>query len=373
MAEAKSLLQQAGFGPDNPLKLELSYNTSENHKRIAVAIQSMWKQLGVQAELVNREVKVHYDVMKQNKFDIARAAWVADYNDPQDFLYLLETRTGVAELWPVQQSRVRRADAGAGQERDPTGSSCDLMKQAERIAMTEDAWLPDLLLRVQEPGLAEGRGLRDQHQAGASLALGLHQGVGAVDVAPDPASAGDRRADAADHHHAQLLHDAAGAGRAVRPGAAAAAGDPRATSRGPTISTSRWCSSTCAIWAALLRGDFGPSYRTKDFTVGQLLVEGAPASFKVGGLAVAAGHASWACSPASSRRCARTAGRTTAVMALAMVGIAIPSFVMAPLLTLVFGVYLGWLPVGGWGGGALPFLILPVVSLALPQVAQSRG
>ena len=55
-----------------------------------------------------------------------------------------------------------------------------------------------------------------------------------------------------------------------------------------------------------------------------------------------------------------------------MVGIAIPSFVMAPLLTLVFGVYLGWLPAGGWGGGALPFLILPVISLALPQVAQ-RG
>ena len=95
VAEAKSLLSQAGYGPDNPLKLELSYNTSENHKRIAVAMQSMWKQLGVQAELVNREVKVHYDVLKENQFDVARAAWVADYNDPQNFLYLLETRTGV--------------------------------------------------------------------------------------------------------------------------------------------------------------------------------------------------------------------------------------------------------------------------------------
>jgi oligopeptide transport system permease protein len=119
----------------------------------------------------------------------------------------------------------------------------------------------------------------------------------------------------------------------------------------------------------LLRADFGPSYRTKDFTVGQLLVEGAPASLKVGGLAVllatflgllagvvaALRHNSWA---------------DYSVMALAMIGIAIPSFVMAPLLTLVFGVYLGWLPVGGWGGGAVPFLILPVVSLALPQVAQ---
>jgi oligopeptide transport system permease protein len=119
----------------------------------------------------------------------------------------------------------------------------------------------------------------------------------------------------------------------------------------------------------LLQADFGPSYRTKDFTVGQLLVQGAPASFKVGGLAVllatvlgllagivaALRHNSWA---------------DYSVMGLAMVGIAIPSFVMAPLLSLVFGVYLAWLPAGGWGGGALPFLILPVVSLALPQVAQ---
>ena len=119
----------------------------------------------------------------------------------------------------------------------------------------------------------------------------------------------------------------------------------------------------------VVRGDFGPSYRTKDFTVTELLAKGAPASFTVGGLAVllslllglAAGiiaalrHNSWV---------------DYGVMALAMVGIAIPSFVMAPLLTLIFGVYLGWLPAGGWGGGAPLFLILPVVSLALPEVAR---
>ena len=96
----------------------------------------MWKQLGVQAELVNREVKVHYDELKQNKFDIARAAWVADYNDPQNFLYLLETRTGVAELRPLQQSRVRRADDGAGPGRATRRPRLDIMQQAESIAMT---------------------------------------------------------------------------------------------------------------------------------------------------------------------------------------------------------------------------------------------
>ena len=141
VAEAKALLEQAGFGPDNPLKLELSYNTSENHKRIAVAIQSMWKQLGVQAELVNREVKVHYDVMRENQFDIARAAWVADYNDPQNFLYLLETRTGVQNYGRYTSPEYDALMMAQGQERDPK-ARVDIMKQAERIAMTADAWLP---------------------------------------------------------------------------------------------------------------------------------------------------------------------------------------------------------------------------------------
>jgi oligopeptide transport system permease protein len=119
----------------------------------------------------------------------------------------------------------------------------------------------------------------------------------------------------------------------------------------------------------LLVLDFGPSYRTKDFTVGELLASGAPASFKVGGLAVLLATA-----------LGLAAGITAAlrqnslvdygVMSAAMVGIAIPNFVMAPLLTLVFGVMLGWLPAGGWGGGQLQFLILPVIALALPQVAR---
>lgn len=119
----------------------------------------------------------------------------------------------------------------------------------------------------------------------------------------------------------------------------------------------------------VVRGDLGPSYRTKDFTVTELLIEGAPASFKVGGLAVllATGLGLAAGIVAALRQ---NSWVDYGVMSAAMVGIAIPNFVMAPLLALIFGVYLGWLPAGGWGGGAWPFLILPVVSLALPQVAR---
>jgi oligopeptide transport system permease protein len=126
----------------------------------------------------------------------------------------------------------------------------------------------------------------------------------------------------------------------------------------------------------VVRGDFGPSYRTKDFTVNELLAEGAPASFTVGGLAVLLALAlGLAAGITAALR--QNSWIDYSVMSLAMVGIAIPSFVMAPMLILLFAVHLGWLPAGGWGNGALPFLILPVVSLALPQVARvarlSRG
>jgi oligopeptide transport system substrate-binding protein len=140
-AKAKALLQEAGFGPDNPLKLELSYNTSENHKRIAVAVQAMWKQIGVQAELVNREVKVHYDLLKQAQFDVARAAWVADYNDPQNFLYLLETRTGPNNYGRFSNPEFDRLMLEQAQTRDQQ-KRMDLMHQAEKIAIDNDAWVP---------------------------------------------------------------------------------------------------------------------------------------------------------------------------------------------------------------------------------------
>ena len=141
VADAKGLLDKAGFNAANPLKVELSYNTSENHKRIAVAVQAMWKQLGVQAELVNREVKVHYDVLKQNNFDVARAAWVADYNDPQNFLYLLETRTGVNNYGRFSDPQFDQLMREQAVTRDHD-QRLALMKQADKIAIDKDAWIP---------------------------------------------------------------------------------------------------------------------------------------------------------------------------------------------------------------------------------------
>ncbi|OCH17642.1 ABC transporter substrate-binding protein [Aliivibrio logei] len=92
-AEAKRLLAEAGFGPENPLKFTLLYNTSENHKKIAVAAGSMWKKtLGLEVVLENQEWKTYLDSKDQGQFEVARAGWCGDYNEASAFLTLMVSK-----------------------------------------------------------------------------------------------------------------------------------------------------------------------------------------------------------------------------------------------------------------------------------------
>ncbi|MBV4411404.1 peptide ABC transporter substrate-binding protein [Enterobacteriaceae bacterium YMB-R22] len=91
-AQAKTLLQAAGYGPERPLTLTLLYNTSENHQKIAIAVQSMWKKnLGVDVKLQNQEWKTYIDSRNSGNFDVIRASWIGDYNEPSTFLSLFTT------------------------------------------------------------------------------------------------------------------------------------------------------------------------------------------------------------------------------------------------------------------------------------------
>ncbi|WP_375750563.1 ABC transporter substrate-binding protein [Vibrio sp. HN007] len=90
--EAARLLAEAGFDKSNPLKFTLLYNTSENHKKIAAAIQSMWKKtLGVDIQLENQEWKTYLDTRRQGNFDVTRAGWCGDYNEASSFLSLMQS------------------------------------------------------------------------------------------------------------------------------------------------------------------------------------------------------------------------------------------------------------------------------------------
>ncbi len=138
--KAKSLLQEAGYGPDNPLKLQLKYNTNENHKRVAVAIAAMWKELGVEIELFNQEVKVHYADLKKADAEVARAGWLMDYNDAVNMLDLLRSDV------PNNYGRYNNAEfddllkqAAAELDLEKRGN---LLQAAEKIAMDESAAAP---------------------------------------------------------------------------------------------------------------------------------------------------------------------------------------------------------------------------------------
>ncbi|EPP3959054.1 oligopeptide ABC transporter substrate-binding protein OppA [Enterobacter kobei] len=85
--EAKKLLAEAGYTADKPLTFNLLYNTSDLHKKLAIAVASIWKKnLGVNVKLENQEWKTFLDTRHQGTFDVARAGWCADYNEPTSFL-----------------------------------------------------------------------------------------------------------------------------------------------------------------------------------------------------------------------------------------------------------------------------------------------
>jgi oligopeptide transport system permease protein len=119
---------------------------------------------------------------------------------------------------------------------------------------------------------------------------------------------------------------------------------------------------------SLLHGDFGPSFKYKDFSVTELISQGFPVTLQLGIAAIILALCVGV--PLGTFAALRhNSPADYATMSLAVVGIAIPSFVVLPFLGLLFGVYLHWLPVAGWEPGSIRHMALPVLALALPPLA----
>ncbi|WP_087878852.1 oligopeptide ABC transporter substrate-binding protein OppA [Citrobacter freundii] len=88
--EAKKLLAEAGYTAEKPLTFDLLYNTSDLHKKLAIAAVSIWKKnLGANVKLENQEWKTFLDTRHQGNYDVSRAGWCADYNEPTSFLNMV--------------------------------------------------------------------------------------------------------------------------------------------------------------------------------------------------------------------------------------------------------------------------------------------
>ena len=118
----------------------------------------------------------------------------------------------------------------------------------------------------------------------------------------------------------------------------------------------------------LAQGDLGPSFTRRDFSVVDLFRTGLPVSIQLGGLALSLALVVGTVLGALAALRQNT-WVDYLVVGTATFGITIPTFVIAPVLSLLFGVMMGWLPAGGWGGGQWEYMILPVVTMALPQIA----
>lgn len=145
--EARRLLAEAGFGPANPLRVEYRFNVTDNNRNTAVALADFWRGIGVVTRFVSTDAKTHFAHLRDGgDFDLARMSWVADYSDPQNFLFLLRTGNDGfnAGRWsnPVFDGLLAQA---AG-ERD-VARRAQMLFDAEKIVLDELPWIPVLHLR----------------------------------------------------------------------------------------------------------------------------------------------------------------------------------------------------------------------------------
>lgn len=140
--EARRLYRDAGYSRNNPLKFELRYNTSDVHQRIALAIQSMWRDvLGADVTLVNEEFKVLLSNIRAGEItQMFRLSWTGDYNDPQAFLRIMES-DNPSNMTRYSNELVDDLMVSAGKTQDSV-TRRQLLEYTERLVLDDHPVIP---------------------------------------------------------------------------------------------------------------------------------------------------------------------------------------------------------------------------------------
>jgi oligopeptide transport system substrate-binding protein len=142
--KAREVLAGLGYTPETPLKMEIRFNTSENHTNTAVAIQEQLKPLGIEVSMINTDGATHYGYLEsKGDFDIARAAWIADYKDPENFLALCKTGAG-NNYGQYSNAEYDGLLAEAAATADPA-TRMGILQKAEQKGVAEDLCVVPLL------------------------------------------------------------------------------------------------------------------------------------------------------------------------------------------------------------------------------------
>ncbi len=161
VAEARKLLAEAGFpeGKGFP-KIEILYNTQESHKKIASAIQEMWRtNLGIETDLRNVEWKIYLDMQSKLQFDVIRRGWVGDYTDPNTFIDMFMKDNGNNNTgWG--NATYDKLVTEAARERDPK-KRMGILRDAEAILLEEQPIVPLYFYVTKNMWRADVTGLYD--------------------------------------------------------------------------------------------------------------------------------------------------------------------------------------------------------------------
>jgi oligopeptide transport system substrate-binding protein len=134
MANAQALLAAAGYSKDKPLNFEIKFNSSEEHKRMALAMSQMWRALPVQVTLFNSEASVHFASLKSGDYAFARSGWIADYVGPESFLSIYSKNAGVMNYSGFADADFDRLYDNAQRDTNPKSRVASLRNAEQKVA-----------------------------------------------------------------------------------------------------------------------------------------------------------------------------------------------------------------------------------------------
>ena len=143
LAMAKALLEEAGYGPDNPLTFEFKHRSTDDNPKAAPVAQSNWNEIApwVDAQILRQDTKVLYADLRQSNFEVADGAWVADFDDPVNYLYLLDSNTGQQNYGRYKNPEYDALLKKASMERDLTVRA-EIFAQAEQMILDDTPLTP---------------------------------------------------------------------------------------------------------------------------------------------------------------------------------------------------------------------------------------